>query len=106
MHAAPPVADLMRTLADPTRLAIYQRIIAQRETTVGALTQYAGVSQPAVSQHVKALQDARLIDGRREGRNMFYRADPQDSSRSPSGCTTTSASGKKASIAWTHISKK
>src|SRR5215469_3554456 len=76
MPAAASVSDVMRTLADPTRLAIYQRIISERETTVGALTLRAGVSQPAVSQHVKALQDARLINGRREGRNMFYRADP------------------------------
>jgi DNA-binding transcriptional ArsR family regulator len=35
------------------------------------------VSQPAVSQHVKALQDAHLIVGRRDGRNVFYRADPR-----------------------------
>jgi DNA-binding transcriptional ArsR family regulator len=77
MPAAPTVTDLMRTLADPTRLAIYQRIIAERETTVGALTVHAGVSQPAVSQHVKVLADAHLIDGRREGRKMFYRADPR-----------------------------
>jgi DNA-binding transcriptional ArsR family regulator len=77
MPAGAPVSDLMRTLADPTRLAIYQRIITERETTVGALTLHAGVSQPAVSQHVKALQDARLINGRRAGRNMFYRADPR-----------------------------
>lgn len=77
MPPAAQLSDLMRTLADPTRLAIYERIIAERETTVGTLTRHAGVSQPAVSQHVKALQDARLISGRREGRNMFYRADPR-----------------------------
>ena len=75
--ATAPVADLMRTLADPTRLAIYQRIVIEREATVGALTRFAGVSQPAVSQHVRVLQDARLVTGRREGRNVFYQADPR-----------------------------
>jgi DNA-binding transcriptional ArsR family regulator len=67
----------MRTLSDPTRRAIYERIATGREMTVGALTRAGRVSQPAVSQHVKALQDARLIVGRRDGRNVFYRADPR-----------------------------
>jgi DNA-binding transcriptional ArsR family regulator len=67
----------MRTLSDPTRRAIYERIAAGREMTVGALTRAGRVSQPAVSQHVKALQDAHLIVGRRDGRNVFYRADPR-----------------------------
>jgi len=68
---------LMRTLSDPTRRAIFERIARGGETTVGVLTRAGRVSQPAVSQHVKALQDARLIVGRREGRNVFYRADPR-----------------------------
>ena len=76
MVAAPQVSLIMRTLSDPTRRVIYERIVTAQETTVGALTHHARVSQPAVSQHVKALQEARLIVGRREGRNMFYRADP------------------------------
>ena len=67
----------MRTLSDPTRRAIYERIITAREASVRELTDRAGVSQPAVSQHIKVLQEARLIVGRREGRNTFYRADPR-----------------------------
>jgi len=67
----------MRTLSDPTRRAIYERIVASREATVRELTEHAGVSQPAVSQHLKVLQDARLIAGRKEGRNVFYRPDPR-----------------------------
>ena len=68
--ASPEISDLMRTLSDPTRRAIFERIAAAPETTVGALTR-AG----RVSQHVKALLEARLIVGRREGRNIFYRTD-------------------------------
>ncbi len=67
----------MRVFSDPTRLAIYERIVADGETTIGALTREAGVSQPAVSQHVRVLLDARLVDGRREGRHMYYRAEPR-----------------------------
>lgn len=67
----------MRTLSDPTRRAIYERIVSEREATVVTLTRYARVSQPAVSQHLKALQDASLVIGRRDGRNTFYRAVPR-----------------------------
>lgn len=67
----------MRTLSDPTRRTLYERIVAKREATVRTLTEFAGVSQPAVSQHLKVLQEANLIVGRREGRNTFYRADPR-----------------------------
>ncbi|HUA08388.1 MAG TPA: metalloregulator ArsR/SmtB family transcription factor [Candidatus Acidoferrales bacterium] len=67
----------MRTLSDPTRRAIYERIVSAREASVRELTDRAGVSQPAVSQHLKVLQETRLIVGRREGRKTFYRADPR-----------------------------
>ena len=40
---------LFRTLADPTRRAIFERLCREGETTVGALTAGAGVSQPVVS---------------------------------------------------------
>ncbi len=72
-----PAGVLMHALSDPTRRAIFEQIVRKREMTVVALTQYAGVSQPAVSQHLKALQEARLVAGRRYGRNTFYRAEPQ-----------------------------
>jgi DNA-binding transcriptional ArsR family regulator len=67
----------MRTLSDPTRRAIYERIVTSSEATVRELTDCSGVSQPAVSQHLKVLQEARLIAGRRKGRNTFYRPDPR-----------------------------
>jgi DNA-binding transcriptional ArsR family regulator len=69
--------ELMHALSDPTRRAIFEQIAREREMTVVALTQRAGVSQPAVSQHLKALLHARLVSGRRQGRNTFYRAKPQ-----------------------------
>jgi DNA-binding transcriptional ArsR family regulator len=75
--AAQSIDSVMRTLSDPTRRAIYERIVTAREATVRTLTDYARVSQPAVSQHLKVLQEASLIVGRREGRNTFYRADPR-----------------------------
>ena len=71
-------ADLLfRTLADPTRRAIFERLCREGEITVGGLTGQAGVSQPAVSKHLGVLKLAGLVRDRREGRETHYSADPQ-----------------------------
>jgi DNA-binding transcriptional ArsR family regulator len=70
------VATVMRALADPTRRSIFERIVAANEITVVELTRAGSVSQPAVSQHLRALKEAGLIAERREGRNAHYRAEP------------------------------
>lgn len=67
---------VLRTLADPTRRSLYEAIVSRGETTVIDLTRGANVSQPAVSQHLKALRTARLVNERREGRNNYYSATP------------------------------
>ena len=65
---------LFRTLADPTRRAIFERLCREGEQTVGALTTRAGVSQPAVSKHLGVLKDAGLVRDRHEGRQTHYSA--------------------------------
>jgi len=65
---------LFRTLADPTRRAIFERLCREGETTVGALTARAGVSQPVVSKHLGVLKQAGLVRDRHEGRNTHYTA--------------------------------
>jgi DNA-binding transcriptional ArsR family regulator len=75
--ASADIATVMRALADPTRRCIFERIVTAGEITVAALTRAGAVSQPAVSQHLRALKDAGLIAERREGRNAHYRADPR-----------------------------
>jgi DNA-binding transcriptional ArsR family regulator len=71
-----PVSLVMRTLGDPTRRGLYEEIVRRGETTVVALTRDAGISQPAVSQHLKSLREAGLVVERRAGRNAFYRPEP------------------------------
>ena len=71
------IATLMRTLADPTRRALYERVVNAGEAAVVELTAGSGVSQPAVSQHLKALRTAGLVAERREGRTTRYRATPE-----------------------------
>lgn len=65
---------LFKTLADPTRRAIFERLCLQGEQTVGALTARAGVSQPAVSKHLGVLKQAGLVRDRHEGRQTHYSA--------------------------------
>ncbi|GLS01538.1 transcriptional regulator [Brevundimonas denitrificans] len=65
---------LFRTLADPTRRAIFERLCRDGEQTVGALTARAGVSQPAVSKHLGVLKLAGLVRDRPEGRQTHYSA--------------------------------
>jgi DNA-binding transcriptional ArsR family regulator len=65
---------LFRTLADPTRRAIFERLCRDGEQTVGALTAGAGVSQPAVSKHLGVLRQAGLVQGRNQGRQTHYSA--------------------------------
>jgi len=65
---------LFRTLADPTRRAIFERLCRHGEKTVGALTVGAGISQPAVSKHLRLLKEAGLVHDRHEGRQTHYSA--------------------------------
>lgn len=67
---------LFRTLADPTRRAIFERLCRQGEQTVGALTAQSGVSQPAVSKHLGVLKLAGLVRDRHAGRQTHYSAQP------------------------------
>lgn len=68
---------LFRALGDPTRRALFERLARGGEQTVHALTDLAGVSQPAVSKHLAVLKAAGLVRDRREGRETHYSAEPK-----------------------------
>lgn len=63
-------------LADPTRRAIFERL-ADEPQSVGALAAKLPVSRPAVSQHLKALKEAGLVEDQAQGTSRIYRIDPQ-----------------------------
>src|SRR4051794_32323934 len=75
MQAAPD--ELFRALGDPTRRAIFERLVSDGEQTVRALTDHAGISQPAVSKHLGVLKTVGLVRDRPEGRQVHYSADPK-----------------------------
>jgi DNA-binding transcriptional ArsR family regulator len=75
MHVEPTA--ILKTLGDPTRRALFERLSREGELTVHALTVPSGVSQPAVSKHLSSLKLAGLVRDRRDGRETYYRAMPE-----------------------------
>jgi DNA-binding transcriptional ArsR family regulator len=65
---------VLKALSDPTRRAILERLIKEQEVTVAELTADSGVTQGAVSQHLKTLKLAGLVAERPDGRKVHYRA--------------------------------
>ena len=68
--------SLFRSLADPTRRALFERLSREGEQTVSSLTGTSGVSQPAVSKHLGVLKEAGLVRARHQGRETHYTAQP------------------------------
>ncbi|MFD2646352.1 ArsR/SmtB family transcription factor [Devosia albogilva] len=64
----------MVALSDPTRRAVFE-LVAARPRSVADLTRALPVSQPAVSQHLKVLRDAELVQVDRIGTRSIYRLD-------------------------------
>jgi DNA-binding transcriptional ArsR family regulator len=77
MARAAALTVVLKSLADPTRRAVFERIAQEGEIAATGLVKGTNVSQPAVSQHLRALRDAGLILERREGRYIHYRAAPE-----------------------------
>jgi DNA-binding transcriptional ArsR family regulator len=74
--AAPAENEIFQALADPSRRAIFEAL-TRGEAAVKDLTARFDISQPAVSQHLATLKGAGLVNGRREGRCVYYRVEPR-----------------------------
>lgn len=68
---------VMRSLADPTRRGLFERVVRHVDITVAELSRNTAVSQPAISQHLRSLKEAGLVTDRRQGRHVHYRAEPK-----------------------------
>jgi ArsR family transcriptional regulator len=70
--------ELFGALADPTRLKLIKLLCHQRvpdALCVNALAVLLGISQSAVSQHLKVLKNIRLVKGNRRGYHIHYSVD-------------------------------
>jgi len=74
--AAERLAARFRALADPTRVAIVNRLAQAEETCVCDLTAAFDLSQPTISHHLKVLREAGLVESSRRGTWAYYRVVP------------------------------
>jgi ArsR family transcriptional regulator len=67
------LAAVFRALADPTRIAIVNRLAGEEELCVCHLVDEVGLSQPTVSHHLKVLSQAGIVTSQRRGTWVYYR---------------------------------
>jgi DNA-binding transcriptional ArsR family regulator len=70
-HTAAHLAELFGAFSDTSRVRIIS-VLVESEQNVGALAEAVGLSESAVSHHMRALRQMRLVRARKEGRQVFY----------------------------------
>jgi len=75
-HTAAHVAELFRAFSDTSRVRILS-MLTHGEMNVGALAQAVGISESAVSHHLRGLRQMQLVRIRREGKEVFYRVEDE-----------------------------
>jgi DNA-binding transcriptional ArsR family regulator len=73
-HTAAHVAELFRAFSDTSRVLILYALL-DGEKNIGLLAELVGVSESAVSHHMRGLRQMRLVTARRDGKEVFYRLD-------------------------------
>jgi ArsR family transcriptional regulator, arsenate/arsenite/antimonite-responsive transcriptional repressor len=71
------LAARFKALADPTRVAMVNRLAAADECCVCDLNAAFDLSQPTISHHLKVLRDAGLVESSRRGTWAYYRLVPE-----------------------------
>ena len=76
-EAAEALAARFKALADPTRVAIVNRLAGAGEVCVCELVDEFELSQPTISHHLKVLREAGLVEAARRGTWAYYRLVPE-----------------------------
>jgi ArsR family transcriptional regulator len=71
-HTAAHVAELFRAFSDTSRVRLLSAL-SRGEYNVGALAGAIGISESAVSHHLRGLRQMGLVQARRRGKEVFYR---------------------------------
>jgi ArsR family transcriptional regulator len=71
-HTAAHVAELFRAFSDTSRVRLLSAL-AEQELNVGALAGLVGISESAVSHHLRSLRQMGLVKARRDGKEVHYR---------------------------------
>ncbi len=75
-HTAAHVAELFRSFSDTSRVRLLSALI-EHELNVSALAGVVGISESAVSHHLRGLRQMRLVQARRDGKEVFYRLEDE-----------------------------
>jgi DNA-binding transcriptional ArsR family regulator len=73
-QTAAQVAELFRSFSDANRVRLLSALV-QGELNVGALAKLIGISESAVSHHLRGLRQMRLVNARKDGKEVYYRVD-------------------------------
>ena len=75
-HTAAHVAELFRAFSDTSRVRILFALTTQ-EINVNALATMVGISESAISHHLRSLRQMRLVEARRDGKEVYYRIEDE-----------------------------
>jgi ArsR family transcriptional regulator, lead/cadmium/zinc/bismuth-responsive transcriptional repressor len=75
-HTAAHVAELFRAFSDTSRVRLISAIIDQ-DLNVGSISRLVGISESAVSHHLRGLRQMKLVRSRREGKEVYYRLEDE-----------------------------
>ena len=73
-HTAAHVAELFRAFSDTSRVRILSAII-EKEANITALAEMVGITESAISHHMRGLRQMHIVRARREGKEVFYSVD-------------------------------
>ncbi|MED3574849.1 ArsR/SmtB family transcription factor [Cytobacillus praedii] len=76
MSQAPQKYDVFQAIADPTRREVL-RLLSQKEMPISKITAYFPISRTAIAKHLHVLSEAKLVSGRKEGREKIYKLHPE-----------------------------
>jgi len=75
-HSAAHVAELFRAFSDTSRVRIMSALLSG-EKNVSTLAGMVGISESAVSHHMRGLRQMRLVVARKDGKEVYYRVDDE-----------------------------
>jgi ArsR family transcriptional regulator len=70
---ASQIAEVLKGLGNDARLLVLCQLVQRGEMTAGSLTGTAGLSQSALSQHLKRMREDGIVATRRDGQTIWYR---------------------------------
>jgi DNA-binding transcriptional ArsR family regulator len=73
-HTAAHVAELFRAFSDTSRVRILS-VLSEQEMNVGALAGLVGISESAISHHLRSLRQMGLVKARRDGKEVYYQVE-------------------------------